>query len=231
MAISRALIEALMSGEVGSTGGNSMLSEYQQNPFYMQDKINKGSLDAALAASLANQNTLNLSGQFTDSGGGDAPQGLDPAVEAFLDAETLSEQGGRIQAEVPAFLSDALALGVVPAMFGLMGSGSTTSPGAIAGKANVFGRTPAFLQPMMPQSYANAHGFMAQNDGIFGGMNPNGTVSMGAQQSAALAAQDMGLFSTPAERGGWYGNEGNVASGGQDGFGGQNDSSMTGYTE
>ena len=205
MAISRALIEALMSGEVGTTGGDSMLSEYQKNPFYMQDKINKDSLSTALAKSLLNQNTLNLSGQFTDSGGGDAPLGLDPAVEAFLDAETQSEQGGRIQAEVPAFFSDALALGVVPAVFGLMGSTSTTSPGAIAAQANVFGRTPAFLQAMMPQSYVNAAGFMNQNDSIFNPMNPNGSVTMGPQQSAALAAQDMGLFDNAADRGAWYG--------------------------
>ena len=230
MAISRALIEALMNGEVGATGGDSMLSAYQANPFYMQDNINNDSLDRSLAESLKNKNNLAMSGQFVDSGGSETMP-LDPSVEAFLDAENSTERGARIQQDLPELINNTLLMGVVPSMFGLIDSASTTSPGALAAQANIYGRTPGFLQSMLPQSYANASGFINQNDSIFGGYNPNGQVSMGAQQSAALAAQDMGLFDSAAERGSFYSNEGNVASGGQDGFGGQNDSTMTGYTE
>ena len=222
MAISRALIEALLNGEVGTADGNSMMSDYQANPFYMQDKINKKSLDKILEETLKKKNQLAMEGMFTDSGGSNDQIPLDPSIEAFLDAESLSDQGARIKQDMPNMLNNSLMFGVVPAVFNQIGNTpDVMSPGMVAAQANIYGRTPSFLQSFLPDSYANSAGFMSQNDSIFGGYNPNGAVTMGPQQSAALAAQDMGLFDTPDERDSWY-------SSNSDSFGSTRDQSMQG---
>lgn len=169
-------------------------NDYYNNPFRRQDSI-----DAAMAKKLADEQALARQlGIPTTTGmlGGGSDSGensLDPATLAYLNAENSTERGAR---------NNAFFDGNFGAM-GLDAQGMPT-PGRMAQMAYQYQNTPSWLQPMLPNSYANAAGFINQADSIFGGMNPNGTVSMGAQQAAALAAQDAGLFDTPAERAAWY---------------------------
>lgn len=196
MAISAELIKALMSGEVGIN------DPYNQNPFFRQDEINQAALDKALEEDLLRKKQLAITGLF--SGGGDSgTPTIDPAVMAALEAENSSARGERNKAFMDYMMRNdtdrslGFALGLTDSMGGV-------TPGRVAQMANIYGRTPSFLQGLLSADYANAAGFMGQNGSIFDGYTSGGSVPMGAQQSAALAAQDLGLFDTPEERAAWY---------------------------
>jgi len=197
MAISAELIKALMNGEVGT---------YYQNPFARQDEINKATLDKALEESLLKKKQLDLGGMFT-GGSSDPTPTIDPAVLAALEAENSTARGQRNMAFMD-FLGGNRSMENMQRAMGLTDSMGGVTPSRVAQMANIYGRTPSMFQGILPDSYGNAFGFMNQNDSIFNNMrgdsgSPLG-VTMGAQQSAALAAQDLGLFDSPEERAAWY---------------------------
>lgn len=198
-----------------TVNGNPMLSvtsqtdaaKYRENPFYMQDEIRKRILaeeevkkaaEAEARAAMAQER-----GMMGGGGGSDGATAIDPSVLAYLNAENSTARGIRNNAAIDALLNP-LGGGSVGAAMGLTDSMGFTTPGRMAQMAYQYNNTPDFLKGVLPQSYANAAGFISQSDSIFGGMNPAGQVSMGAQQAAALAAQDAGLFDSPAERAAWY---------------------------
>ena len=192
--------------------GNPMLSvtsmtddnaRYREDPFYRSreiqardqlvlDEEERRRLEAPLSKS-----SIREGGEGGDR---EAP-GISPATGAYLAAENSTERGARNNA-LMAFLAGKPS--AFSAMMGMTDSMGGITPGQIGYESSVFGRTPSFLQGLLPASYGKSAGMMAQSDSIFGGMNPNGNVSMGAQQAAALAAQDAGLFDTAEERGSWY---------------------------
>lgn len=223
-------IKDLMS-VLPTVNGNPMLSvtsqtdaaKYRENPFYMQDEIRKRiaaeeevkkAAEAEARAAMAQER-----GMMGGGGGGDGATAIDPSVLAYLNAENSTARGIRNNAAIDALLNP-LGGGSIGAAMGLTDSMGFTTPGRMAQMAYQYNNTPDFLKGALPQSYANAAGFISQSDSIFGGMNPTGQVSMGAQQAAALAAQDAGLFDDPAERAAWYaansggGSSGDSSSGG-----------------
>ena len=228
---------------------------YYADPFRKQNAINQAILDeelrkkkeaedAAAAAAAAGGG----GDMYRASSGGDSGEGMaiNPAIAAYLEAENSTARGIRNKALMSGIGSAMLGypVGDTSGMMGMTDSMGFTTPGRMAQMAYQYNKTPDFMKPFLPDSYANAAGFIAQNDSIFSDYNPNGSIAMGAQQSAALAAQDEGLFANPAERAAWYaansgggggdsggGGGGGGGSGGQDGRGGQADPSLTGYTE
>ena len=197
MAISAELIKALMNGEVGT---------YYQNPFARQEEINKATLDKALEESLLKKKQIDLGGMFT-GGSSDSTPTIDPAVLAALEAENSTARGQRNLAFMD-MLGGNRSMENMQRALGLTDSMGGVTPSRVAQMANIYGRTPSMFQSFLPDSYGNAFGFMNQNDSIFNNMrgdsgSPLG-VTMGSQQSAALAAQDLGLFDSPEERAAWY---------------------------
>lgn len=197
MAISAELIKALMSGEVGIN------DPYNQNPFFRQDEINQVALDKALEEDLLRKKQLAMTGLFSGDSGDSSVPAIDPAVMAALEAENSSARGERNKAFMDYMMKNdtdrslGFALGLTDSMGGV-------TPSRVAQMANIYGRTPSIVQGLLSSDYANAAGFMGQNDSIFGGYTSGGFAPMGAQQSAALAAQDLGLFDNPEERAAWY---------------------------
>ena len=205
--------------------GNPMLSatsmtdnaRYRENPFYRQEDIrarDKLVLDEeervrlAAAAQAQAQGGQGMMGGGGDGGG----NSLDPATLAYLNAENSTARGIRNNGFINSLVgntSDAYSR----AAMGLDAQGMPT-PGRMAQMAYQYQNTPSWLQPALPNSYANASGFINQNDSIFSGYNPAGDVPMGAQQSAALAAQDVGLFDSPAQRESYYNSVSDSYSGG-----------------
>lgn len=219
--MSRALIDALLNGEVGSNPSETMFSEYQKNPFYRQNQIDQFALEKALQNRLIEKQIEQYDNAGMDSSG-DA-SGLDFATEAYLDAENSTERGARNDAFM-AFMMGDRSMANMQKMEGMIDSMGGVTPGGIGFQASVFGRTPSYLRGLLPTSYGESAGMMAQSDSIFGGMNPNGSVSMGAQQAAALAAQDAGLFDTAAERAAWYADNANDNRNGGGGYSGMSES-------
>ena len=197
MAISAELIKALMSGEVGIN------DPYNQNPFFRQDKINQVALDKALEEDLIRKKQLAMTGLFAGDSGDSGVPAIDPAVMAALEAENSSARGERNKAMMD-YMVQGYSDRPVSFALGLTDSLGGVTPGRVAQMANIYDRTPSFLQSLLSPDYGNAAGFMGQNDSIFGGYTSGGFAPMGAQQSAALAAQDLGLFDNAADRAAWY---------------------------
>lgn len=196
--------------------GNPMLSapsmtdanaRYREDPFYRSRDIQaRDQLILDEEERKRREAALSGSGMMTSGeGGGDSGgnQSLDPSIEAFLNAENMGARGARNNALMAMIAGDTSAANASQAM-GFTDSMGMTTAGRMAQMANQYNRTPDSMKSMLPQSYANAAGFINQSDSIFGGMNPNGVSVMGAQQAAMLAAQDEGLFDTPQERAAWY---------------------------
>lgn len=196
MAISADLIKALMSGEVGIN------DPYNQNPFFRQDEIDQIALDKALEEDLIRQKQLAMTGLFADGTEASTPT-IDPAVMAALEAENSSARGERNKAMID-YMTKGMSDRSDSFVLGLTDSMGNVTPSRVAQMANIYGRTPSYLQGLLSPDFGNAYGFMGQNDSIFGGYTSGGFTPMGAQQSAALAAQDLGLFNTPEERAAWY---------------------------
>ena len=229
-----------------TVNGNPMLSvtsqedynKYREDPFYKSRAIkerDKLALEEKEKLKKEEEAERAEAAEMVRYGSGTGPS-LDPAVEAFLDAENSGVKGGRNVAalNLAGSLVTGRPMGEITGWLGMEDSMGGTSAGRIAQQAYQYGKTPAFLRGLLPESYANAYGFMEQSNSLFGPMNTNGPVTMGKEQAAMLASQDKGLFENPQERGAWYAanshnNSGGV--GGQDGRGGQTDSAMTGYTE
>jgi len=197
MAISAELIKALMSGEVGIN------DPYNQNPFFRQDEINQATLDKALEEDLIRKKQLEMTGLFVGDSGDSGTPAIDPAVMAALEAENSSARGERNKAMMD-YMVRGYSERPVSFALGLTDSMGGVTPGRVAQMANIYDRTPSFLQGLLSPDYGNAAGFMGQNDSIFGGYTSGGFAPMGAQQSAALAAQDLGLFDNAADRAAWY---------------------------
>ena len=223
---------------------------YYADPFRKQNAINQAILDEELAKKKAEEEAAKAAAggggggmMMRGSSGGESSveQGINPAVAAYLEAENMGARGRRNNAlmNVAGTLVAGYPIGDTSGALGMTDSMGFTTAGRMNQMAYQYNTTPDFLKPFLPQSYANAAGFINQSDSIFSGMNPNGNVNMGVQQAAMLAAQDEGLFATPQERAAWYASNsggdsaggGGGGSGGQDGMGGQTDSSLTGYTE
>ena len=230
-------IKDLMS-VLPTVNGNPMLSvtsqtdaaKYRENPFYMQDEIRKRieleeeakkAAEAEVRAAMAQERGM------MGGGGSDGATAIDPSVLAYLNAENSTARGIRNNAAIDALLNP-LGGGSVGAAMGLTDSMGFTTPGRMAQMAYQYNNTPDFLKGVLPQSYANAAGFISQSDSIFGGMNPAGQVSMGAQQAAALAAQDAGLFDSPAERAAWY-SDNSSSSSDSGGYTGNTDVSQSSF--
>ena len=230
-------IKDLMS-VLPTVNGNPMLSvtsqtdaaKYRENPFYLQDEIRqrikleeevKKAAEAEARAAMAQER-----GMMGGGGGGDSATAIDPSVLAYLNAENSTARGVRNNAIID--LLNPLGGGSIGAAMGLTDSMGFTTPGRMAQMAYQYNNTPDFLKGVLPQSYANAAGFISQSDSIFGGMNPAGQVSMGAQQAAALAAQDAGLFDSPAERAAWY-SDNSSSSSDSGGYTGNTDVSQSSF--
>lgn len=209
-----------------TVNGNPMLSvtsmtddnaRYREDPFYRSRDIQaRDQLVLDEEERRRREAAQSGSGMMASGGDSGGNQTLDPSIEAMLDAENMGARGVRNNAFMAMIGGDRSAANVSRAM-GLTDSLGLTTAGRMAQMANQYNRTPDFLKGMLPQSYANAAGFINQSDSIFGGMNPNGFAAMGAQQAAMLAAQDEGLFATPAERAAFYaGSSGGDSSGGGD---------------
>ncbi len=219
--------------------GNPMMSvtsqtdaaKYRENPHYLQDEIRKRieleeeakkAAEAEARAAMAQER-----GMMGGGGGSDGATAIDPSVLAYLNAENSTARGVRSNAAINALLSP-MGGGSIGSALGLTDSMGFTTPGRMAQMAYQYNNTPDFLKGVLPQSYANAAGFISQSDSIFGGMNPAGQVSMGAQQAAALAAQDAGLFDSPAERAAWY-SDNSSSSSDSGGYTGNTDVSQSSF--
>lgn len=222
-----------------TVNGNPMMSvtsqtdaaKYRENPFYMQDEIRKRieleeeakkAAEAEARAAMAQER-----GMMGGGGGSDGATAIDPSVLAYLNAENSTARGVRNNAAINALLNP-MGGGSIGSALGLTDSMGFTTPGRMAQMAYQYNNTPDFLKGALPQSYANAAGFISQSDSIFGGMNPAGQVSMGAQQAAALAAQDAGLFDSPAERAAWY-SDNSSSSSDSGGYTGNTDVSQSSF--
>ena len=220
-----------------TVNGNPMLSvtsqtdaaKYRENPFYLRDEIRqrikleeeaKKAAEAEARAAMAQERGMM-------GGGEDSTTAIDPSVLAYLNAENSTARGVRNSAGINALLNP-LGGGSIGSALGLTDSMGFTTPGRMAQMAYQYNNTPDFLKGILPQSYANAAGFISQSDSIFGGMNPAGQVSMGAQQAAALAAQDAGLFDSPAERAAWY-SDNSSSSNDSGGYTGNTDVSQSSF--
>jgi hypothetical protein len=223
-----------LMGVLPQVNGNPMLSvtsmtddnaRYREDPFYRSREIQaRDQLVLDEEERRRREAALSGSGMMTGNSGGDSGvQPLDPSIEAMLNAENMGARGVRNNAFMAMIGGDRSASNISQAM-GLTDSLGLTTAGRMAQMANQYSRTPDFLKGLLPQSYANAAGFINQSDSIFGGMNPNGFAAMGAQQAAMLAAQDEGLFATPEERAAFYadsgGDSGSSGGGGMTGSGG-----------
>jgi len=218
-----------------TVNGNPMLSvtsmtddnaRYREDPFYIsrQRQADQLALDEEERIRLAAQSRP---GMMT-SGGDSGVQPLDPSIEAMLNAENMGARGVRNNAFMAMIGGDRSASNTNQAM-GLTDSLGLTTAGRMAQMANQYNRTPDFLKGLLPQSYANAAGFINQSDSIFGGMNPNGFAAMGAQQAAMLAAQDEGLFATPEERAAFYAGSGGDSASSGGGYTGNTDVSKSNF--
>ena len=201
-----------LMGVLPQVNGNPMLSvtsmtddnaRYREDPFYRSreiqardqlvlDEEERRRLEAPLSKSSIREGG--------EGGDGQAP-GISPATGAYLAAENSTERGARNNALMAFLAGDKSAFS---AMMGMTDSMGGITPGQIGFQASLYDSTPSLLRGLLPDSFGKSSGMMSQSDSIFGGMNPNGNVSMGAQQAAALAAQDAGLFDTAEERGSWY---------------------------
>jgi hypothetical protein len=203
---------------------------YYADPFRKQNAINQAILDEELAKKKAEEEAAKAAaggggmGMMRGSSGGDSSveQGIDPAVAAYLEAENMGARGRRNNAlmNVAGTLVAGYPIGDTSGALGMTDSMGFTTAGRMNQMAYQYNKTPDFLKPFLPDSYANAAGFINQSDSIFSGMNPNGNVNMGVQQAAMLAAQDEGLFANPQERADWYASNSGGDSGGGDSGGG-----------
>ena len=211
-------------------------ADYYADPFRKQNAINQAILDEELRKKKEAEDAAAAAGgggdMYRASSGGDSGEGMaiNPAIAAYLEAENSTARGIRNNALMSGIGSAILGypVGDTSGMMGMTDSMGFTTPGRMAQMAYQYNQTPDFMKPFLPESYANAAGFIAQNDSIFSDYNPNGSIAMGAQQSAALAAQDEGLFANPAERAAWY--AANSGGGGGDSGGGGGDSGGGGMT-
>jgi hypothetical protein len=206
--------------------GNPMLSvtsmtddnaRYREDPFYRSRDIQARD-QLVLDEEERRRREAALSGSGIREGGeggdGQAP-GISPATGAYLAAENSTERGARNNALMAFLAGDKSAFS---AMMGMTDSMGGITPGQLGFQASVYDSTPGWLQGMLPDSYGKSSGMMNQSNSIFGGMNPNGFASMGAQQAAALAAQDAGLFDSAAERAAWYADNAHDNGGGGGGW-------------
>lgn len=199
--MSREFITALINGEVGSNPSETMFSQYQKDPFYRQNQIDQFALEKALQNQLIEKQIEQYDNADGNSSGDSV--GLNPATGAYLDAENSTERGARNDAFMAFMMGDRSAANM-QGLLGMTDSMGGITPGQIGFQAHVFDSTPSWMKGLLPDSYGKSSGMMSQSDSIFGGMNPNGFASMGAQQAAALAAQDDGLFDSAEERAAWY---------------------------
>lgn len=80
---------------------------YYADPFRKQNAINQASLDAALKQKQADEAAQRVQGMLAGGGAEMSDQGLNPAVAAFLDAETQGQRDARM-GQINSFLTNAL---------------------------------------------------------------------------------------------------------------------------
>ena len=221
--------------------GNMMTDAeaYRADPFRRQNAIN-ANLDAALKKKQMEEEAARAAaagggmGMMSSGGESSMEQGIDPAVAAYLDAENMGARGVRNNAamNVLGSLVAGYPMGGTSGALGTTDSMGFTTAGRMNQMAYQYNKTPDFLKPYLPQSYANAAGYINQSDSVFNPMNPNGNVNMGVQQAAMLAAQDEGLFDTPEERAAWYSDNsgGGDSGGGGGGYSGPSTAAEAGYS-
>lgn len=203
-------VKTLLEDPNPQGGMMSDAEAYYADPFRRQRAIRQANLEEELNKKKEVEEAAKMAADRVskDFIGGEGAQstGIDPAVAAYLAAENSTARGIRGNSLVNAMGSVLFGspTGSTSGLFGMTDSMGGVTPGRIAQMAYQYNTAPDIVKSLLPESYANAAGFMAQNDAIFGGYNPSGSVAMGTQQSAALAAQDAGLFDSPAERAAWY---------------------------
>jgi len=174
---------------------------YYADPFRKQNAIQQASLDAALKKKQADEAAQRLSGMLSGGGGdGGMDMGLNPSVEAFLDAETPGARDARMS-NINNILTTA-----VPALFGL------PSPSIIGGMFNL-GR----------QGVANMFNLSQQPAPVVDMSSPGGTaVSIADLSNPATAYSGITDFSYDGGGGGVSSPDaGSVNIGGVDlGYGG-----------
>jgi len=110
---------------------------------------------------------------------------IDPAVAAFLDAESSGDRGYRNQQMVNLVTRSAPVS--ISGLFGLTDQFGNPSGARMAQQAHQYNAAPTWARNILPDSYANAASQMAATAGRYG-TNPF------SQQTAMLAAQDAGMF-------------------------------------
>lgn len=215
-------VKTLLENPNPQGGMMSDAEAYYADPFRKQRAIRQANLEEELSKKKQAEEAAKMAADTgsKDFIGGDSGQktDIDPAVAAYLAAENSTARGIRGNSLINALGSIIVGspMGSTSGLFGMTDSMGGVTPGRLAQMAYRYNTAPDIVKSLLPESYANAAGFLAQNDAIFGGYNPSGSVTMGPQQSAALAAQDAGLFDSPAERAAWYAEN----SGGDSGGGG-----------
>lgn len=186
---------------------------YYADPFRRQNTIQQASLDAALKKKQADEAAQRLSGMLsTGVDGGMSDQGLNPAVEAFLNAETPAERDARMT-QVSNFLNPFSTQPINYAtLLGLNSPTAMAAQNAVKGGmfggivSNLFGipagATPA---PVVDMSIVSADPFSssAQTGGGYGyGFDPEvGAPSSGGGGGASASDAGAGMSSTSSDAG------------------------------
>lgn len=160
---------------------------YYADPFRKQSAINQASLDAALKQKQADEAAQRVQGMLAGDGGAEmSDQGLNPAVAAFLDAETDADKGARMAA-FQSFLNPFST----PNYGTLLGLNSKT--GMAAQNAITGGKISGFISGLFGLSPSGADaidagdlGSLGINDGVasIGGVSLGGVDTSGGFDSA-----------------------------------------------
>jgi len=183
---------------------------YYADPFRKQNTIQQASLDAALKKKQADEAAQRLSGMLSGGDGG-MDMGLNPAVAAFLDAESDADKAGRMNQ----FVNFMNPFNTTPINYGtLLGLNSKT--GMAAQNAITGGKISNIVSSLFgipSSSYGGPEGIAAENLGSLGitnGVTSINGVSLGGVDTSSGQAGDPGGSDDGGSFGGMAGNTGSA---------------------
>lgn len=170
-------------GLLPKVNGNPMLSvtsmtddnaRYREDPFYKSRDIQARD-QLVLDEEERKRREAAQSGSGMLSSGsqsGDRPTELTQAQKDFLDRETLDERAARLQNDLFGLKPIGAAMfGGIAGINQYLGQ-QTPTLNDLMYKADVYGRTPSWLQKMLPESYQQAGERAKEYQSIMGGVSP-----------------------------------------------------------